>query len=307
MDCEPFETAPIEAFPTLTAWMAESSEIVHRMLDRWELIPGEAFVGGVSGSVIAVTTASGDQAVLKVGYPHEEAIWEAVGLGAFPEGVAPAVLRQDAWTWSLLLTRVSPGIPLSRADLAPAEALRVGGSLRAELGAGTVDARIPTLAAAMRDYSSTAIDRMPAQAGALDSLGVSGLVHSAVELLERLASSDGEHALLHGDFNPGNILLGADGRWSVVDPKPLIGDPCYDLWPLVSQIGAPYEASDPVAALADQLTIAADAAGVDRTRAALWAFARTGLNVSWYLADGMPAQAEREAAALRAWATVARQ
>jgi streptomycin 6-kinase len=307
MDCEPFETAPIEAYPTLTAWMAESTEIVHRMLDRWELIPGEAYVGGISASVIAVTTADGDQAVLKVGYPHEEAIWEAVGLAAFPEETAPAVLKQDAWTWSVLLERVAPGIPLTHSGLAPAEALRIGGSLHAALGAGIADARIPTLATAMHDYSTTAMERLPAQATALESLGVRELVHAAVELLGSLASSGGEQALLHGDFNPGNILLGANGHWRVVDPKPLLGDSCYDLWPLVSQIGAPYDASDAAAALAEQLTIAADAARVDGARAALWAFARTGLNVSWYLADDMPAQAEREAVALRAWEIVARQ
>jgi streptomycin 6-kinase len=307
MECEPFETAPIEAYPTLSAWMAESSDIVHRMLDRWELVPGDAFIGGISGAVIAVTTAEGEQAVLKVGYPHEEAMWEAVGLGAFPEGAAPAVLRQDSWTWSLLLERVVPGIPLNHAGLAPAEALRIGGSLHAALGAGAGDARIPTLATAMHEYSRTAIERLPGQSKTLDALGVRDFVHSAVELLESLASSGDERSLLHGDFNPGNILLGADDQWRVVDPKPLLGDPCYDLWPLVSQVGAPYEAADVAGTLAYQLTIAADAAGVDRERAALWAFARTGLNVSWYLEDGMPAQAEREAAALRAWAIVARQ
>jgi streptomycin 6-kinase len=306
VDCEPFEDAPVETYDSLSAWGAEAPGIVARMLTRWELSAGEVFVGGIAASVLSVRSADGTPAVLKVGYPHVEAIWEAVGLDAFPRDSAPAVLRQDSWTWAMLLEPISPGTPLSRIELDPREALRIGGALHARLAASVVPDRIPTLVTAMADYARTARDRLPSQTSQLDAFGVRELVNAAIGELEELAGTDSSEALLHGDFNPGNILLDADGRWKTIDPKPLVGDPAYDLWPLVSQLGRPYESAHPAAVLAEQLAIAADAAEVDPVRAGRWAFARTGLNVSWYLADGEPGQAAKESAALKAWATVVR-
>lgn len=293
------------SYPTLSAWQADAPGIVKTMLRRWHLEPGEAFVGGIAGSVLAVTTRDGSPAVLKVGFPHTEALWEAVGLASFPPGTAPAVLDQDAWTWSMLLEPVFPGTPLSRSTLDVIDAVRVGATLLSRIALGDIPAGIPTLKAAMADYVDRADERLPDQSLALNALGVRELVLEAVETLTSLASDSVDARLLHGDYNPGNILLGPGDSWFVVDPKPLAGDPAFDLWPLLSQVGKPFESSNPIGPLARHLDVASETAGVDRERAALWAFARAGLNVSWYLADDMPSQAADEALALKAWAAVA--
>jgi streptomycin 6-kinase len=302
----PFEPGPVSAYPSVAAWAASAPGIVARMLRRWDLRAGEAFVGGVGGSVLSVNRADGSPAVLKVGYPHEEAIWEAVGLSAFGS-LSPEILDQDAWTWALLLALIEPGTPLSKAWLSTRDALIAGGRLHARLTniplVGPA-ASIPTLRWAMFSYARSAEARLEKQAGDLDRLGVRSLVVAAIGQLESLAADHGSPTLLHGDFNPGNILDSGEGGWKLVDPKPLLGDPAYDLWPLVSQVGHPYHAPNAVARLAENLTIAADAAEVDRDRAARWSFARTGLNVSWYLEDGLPTRAVAEAAALKSWALV---
>jgi streptomycin 6-kinase len=305
MDTAPFEHAAMERYPTISTWQADAPTLVATMLSRWHLEPRGAFIGGVAASVLEVNTRDGFPAILKVGYPHPEAIWEAVGLTAFPPGTAPEVLDQDAWTWSMLLEPIVPGTPLSKTTLDSREAMNSAGALLAKLSTGIVPNGLPTLADAMTAYATDAMLRLDSQSAALDSFGVRALVVDAVETLMVLAASASEHRLLHGDFNPGNILLGPDGRWLAVDPKPLVGDPAFDLWPLVSQVGSPFEAAHPASVLAEHLELAAAAAGVDRDRAASWAYARAGLNVSWYLADGLPAQAATEAAEFVAWATVA--
>jgi streptomycin 6-kinase len=213
VECEPFEDAPIETYDSLSAWVAEAPGIVERMLTRWQLSAGDVFVGGIAASVLSVRTSDGTPAVLKVGYPHVEAIWEAVGLDAFPRDSAPAVLRQDSWTWAMLLEPIYPGTPLSQVELDPREALRIGGALHARLTASVLPDRIPTLVDAMADYARTARDRLPSQVGQLDALGVRELVGDAIGELEELAGTGASSALLHGDFNPGNVLLGSDGRW----------------------------------------------------------------------------------------------
>jgi streptomycin 6-kinase len=305
METAPFEHAAMERYPTISSWQADASTLVATMLSRWHLEPRGAFIGGVAASVLAVKTQEGSPAILKVGYPHPEAIWEAVGLTAFPQGTAPQVLDQDAWTWSMLLEPIVPGTPLSKATLGAAGAMNGAGTLLARLSTGVVPEGLPTLADAMTAYAKDALRRLDSQSAALDSFGVRALVGDAVQTLMVLAASASEHRLLHGDFNPGNILLGPDGHWFAVDPKPLVGDPAFDLWPLVSQVGRPFEAAHPASVLAEHLELASVAAGVDRDRAASWAYARAGLNVSWYLADGLPAQAATGAVELAAWATVA--
>src|SRR6187431_1984556 len=125
MDCVAFEVAAIEAYPTRSRWDASAAEIVQTMLDRWHLEPGDAYVGGEAASVLRVTTSDGRPAVLKVGFPHPEAVGEAIALEAWGPQLCPRVLRQDPWTWSLLLERVESGIPLSRLDLSVTEALAV--------------------------------------------------------------------------------------------------------------------------------------------------------------------------------------
>ena len=47
-----------------------------------------------------------------------------------------------------------------------------------------------------------------------------GLVAAGTRLLRELPSSTVRRVLLHGDFNPGNILSCGTGRWTAIDPNP---------------------------------------------------------------------------------------
>lgn len=252
-----------------------------------------------------VIQRDGSRAVLKVAYPHLEGMFEAVGLQAFPDGLAPEVLRQDPWTWSLLLAEVTPGVPLLDQPLSTHNALTVGGTLQAALTAGSVPDILPRLAEAMALYAVSGRARLPAQADALAALGVRDLVVSALDELEELAGTGISSSLLHGDLNPGNVLRSGDA-WMVVDPKPLVGDPAFDLWPLAAQLGVSSHTTDAEAHLREKIAVVSEAAGQDPSRVARWGAARTGLNVSWYLADGDQSSAETEARALRTWTAVAR-
>jgi streptomycin 6-kinase len=321
MESVPFEESAASVYATPEQWSVDAPDTVRRMLERWELHSPVAFVGGISGAVFRVVQADGTPAVLKVAFPHVEGRFEAVGLQAFPPGCAPSVLRQDPWTWSMLLSAVTPGTPLRDREGTAAEAMEIGGRLYARLTGGVPSDALPRLSDAMRDYAEQGRARLGSQTEALDALGVRDLVEHSLDELEELAASGPTHSLLHGDFNPGNILEAAPGspgspgglrpdepdtgNWVVVDPKPLVGDPAYDLWPLIAQIGNPFAAPDPVARLRDNLLVACGAAELDPARVARWGAARTGLNVSWYLAAGDAESAASDARSLRTWRSVA--
>jgi streptomycin 6-kinase len=94
-----------------------------------------------------------------------------------------------------------------------------------------------------------------------------GLVAAGADLLRTQPGSAGREVLLHGDFNPGNVLAHGDA-WLAIDPKPMTGDPAYDPWPLVEQVADRRPRRERWAAAAGEL-------GLDPARVRAWAFART--------------------------------
>ena len=286
----PFEYSVIANYPARSDWDADAAELVRTMLERWHLTAGEAFVGGEAAAVLRVTTRDGSAAVLKVGFPHFEATHEALALEVWAStAFAPTVLRQDPWTWSLLLEEVVPGTSLSHAD--PHEALDAGARLLGRLHATTPPPGIPTLAGIIERYVDNARAARAGYAGLLAELhgvDVPALLDQGMDAAAELASTIDESALLHGDFNPGNVLAGPDETWMVIDPKPMIGDRCFDLFPFAEQLGD-------VRGAPERLAAAASIIDCDPARAARWAFARCAFTVSWLLSDG-----ERDAAKVAA-------
>jgi streptomycin 6-kinase len=272
----------IDAYPSKSAWDASAAELVATMLARWNLTPGQAFVGGEAASVIRVTTADGTTAVLKLGFPHVEAIWEAVALEGWGPELAPRVLRQDAWTWALLLEDLQPGIPLLRYRVPAKDALRSAAKLYAALSTRDVPAGIPRLEESMRPFHDKAVSRLRQHLPLLGENG--GVLEAGLEALATLLDSPRGDAFLHGDYNPGNIVS-SDKGWRAIDPKPMCGDAAFDMWPLVSQLGSPWADEHPERILASQLRLVAGIADIDPQRAAHWGFARAALNISWFLDD----------------------
>jgi streptomycin 6-kinase len=306
MEWLPFDPAPPEGYPRRSAWNRGVAPLSDAVLARWELTPEAIVSGGSASIVMRVSRADGSPAVLKVSYPHEEARFEALGLEAFGAGLACRVIDQDTADWALLLEELTPGISLGesvlRAQTSIADAARTAATLRARAGAAPVPRGIPSLEALTAQYAADAAAWSLEHAQAIERLGVAGLVSDAVRLLgDPAVSHPLDRVLLHGDFNPSNILASGDD-WRLIDPKPVVGDPAFDLWQLVAQLGDPLDGPDPEAQFAGTLAAVADASGIDATRIARWGFARTGLNVVWAVAEGDTWEAPIQARALRAWA-----
>lgn len=303
---EPFERSAVTRWPTMTRWRADSAGIVASALERWSLEPGEPLRGGEAGSVLTVTTASGEAAVLKVGFPHVEAIGEALALSAWAPDLAPRVLRQEPWVWWMLLERIEPGVPLSSAGLSIPEAARVGGELLARLARTDVPEELPTVGEIVS--RQVALAHADSQWGRGLTSGAHEAVEIGLDLASALASEDlggtgrTDH-LVHGDLNPGNVLRAHDRQsgWVVIDPKPMRGNAAYDLEPLVSQLVGAHAGEDLDRRLATTLTTVADAAGVDAELAARWSVARAALEVTWHASEGESRAATQALARLEAW------
>jgi streptomycin 6-kinase len=107
--------------------------------------------------------------------------------------------------------------------------------------------------------------RLAAAPGALDP----GLARDAAELFAALPRSADRQVLLCTDLHAGNVLSAAREPWLVIDPKPYVGDPCYDV--LQHALNCPERLVADPAGLARRLAALAD---LDADRVRHWLFAR---------------------------------
>ncbi|WP_456844865.1 aminoglycoside phosphotransferase family protein [Cellulomonas sp. P5_C6] len=282
--------------PAGREWIGRLPALVERAARRWALTVGEPFTSGAASWCAPALRADGSPAVLKVSFPHDEARDEAAALRAWHGHGAPELLGADADDWALLLERVVPGTPLAVAPGSPAGRLTVACGVLRSLWASDADLTVPE----MRDVCGAWAGMLEQRAARHDA--DPGLVGAAAGLLRTLPGPGG--VLVHGDLNPGNLLHGGGDRWLAIDPKPMRGDPAYDLWPLLEQVDDPFAHADPVRVLRERVRLVEGELAVDRVAA--WGLARCTESALWIwdvLGDEDAARRSLEQAAV--WARMA--
>lgn len=253
-------------------WVARLPETVRALAERWELDVGEPYQpGGEVSWVAPARTATGVEAVLKVGWAHPEAAHEAEGLRCWAGG--GAVLLLDSWafddTSALLLERCEPGDTL--AGLPEVEQDVVVAGLLKRLWQGPDDGPFESLDAMCQQWADeheagVAGGEVP---GGVDDPLDAGIVRAGVEIFRSLPRTADRRALLCTDLHAANILAAQREPWLVIDPKPHVGDPAYDS--VQHMLNCPRRLSTDPEGLARRM---ADLVGVDPERQVEWLFAR---------------------------------
>ena len=151
--------------------------------------------------------------MLKVrGQEDDESDQEAEALELWDGGGAVRLLRQDRGRRAVLIERARPGTDLSRLGDDEATAIAVEVGLRLWQPAAAPFRWIG-------DWVPRWLDAEPNE-----------LTPVARELLASLAV--GLTTLVHGDFHHHNILASSRG-WLAIDPKPMLGEPEYDVAPFL--------------------------------------------------------------------------
>ena len=90
--------------------------------------------------------------------------------------------------------------------------------------------------------------------------------------------------MIHGDLHYENVLAGDREPWLVIDPKPVSGDPHYEVAPMLWNR---YDelAGDLRDGLRRRFHTLVDAAGLDEHRARDWVVVRMVHNALWALQD----------------------
>ncbi|MGA5067333.1 aminoglycoside phosphotransferase family protein [Streptomyces exfoliatus] len=267
------------------AFVAGLPGLAEEFLGRWGLRVTGPSLHGVASLVLPVErVADGTPAALKMQIPDHETEGEPVALRAWDGAGAVRLLDHDPATGTMLLERLDETRPLtSVADTRAA--LGVAAGLLARL----VAVPAPEGLRGLGDIAAGMLARVPDALVRLDAEGAAVLRDCAAAVRE-VAGEPGDR-LLHWDLHLGNVLAGAREPWLVIDPKPLAGDPGFELLPLLMDRFDP----DDVLWRFDLLT---EVVG-DRGRAVAWTLGRVLQNGLWELAEGEPGLDEEQVAVAR--------
>jgi streptomycin 6-kinase len=266
--------------PARVAWLAALPYRVEELTARWGLDLGEPFEPGGNCSWVAPgTDRAGRDVVLKVAWQHTEALHEAEGLAMLGGHGAVEVYAFEHLTGdttALLLERCRPGTELRGRPEAD-QHLVVTDLLRSvwavDLPAGHPFRPLSMMA---DDWVASAEAQLAAEPGRLDA----GLAREGLALFGELSRTGPTEVLLFTDLHAGNVLASERRPWLLIDPKPYVGDPHYDVTQHLLNCDVSLQA-DPVGLL----TEVAELAGLDAGRVRQWLFARC---VHECLSEGSP-------------------
>lgn len=253
-------------------WMAALPFVVEGLARRWTLDVGPPFQpGGVASWVAPARDTRGNDLVLKVGWPHDEALHEAQGLRAW--GGRGAVRLFDALlvgqTSALLLELCQPGTPVSQVLPPRQQDTVVAGLLRRLWIQPPPGHPFRSLEIMCRRWADEFEERYAVAVAARRCHLDPGLARAGMELLRTLPATAQRCVLLGTDVHPDNVLAAGREPWLVIDPKPYLGDPTYD--PVQHMLNFPHRLAADPAGFARRM---ADLCDLDRDRLRQWLFAR---------------------------------
>ncbi|MGW2710981.1 aminoglycoside phosphotransferase family protein [Streptomyces sp. NPDC001356] len=262
------------------AFVAALPDLAATFLHRWRLTLDGPSMNGVSALVLPVVRADGLRAVLKLQLTDEESVGEPVALRVWDGDGAVRLLDHDPATGTMLLERLDESRML--AGLGDTrEAVLVIARLLAHLTSFPAPPglrRLGDIAEAMLERAPRALPRIP-------DPEVRRIVADCAAAVREVVHEPGDR-LLHWDLHDENVLAADRADWLAIDPKPLAGDPGFELWPALDNR---FDAAE-VRWRFDAMT---DVLGLDRARARAWTLGRLLQNILWDVEDGRPVETRR--------------
>lgn len=264
-------------------WLSSLPSLVADCARRWSLTVSPPFEPLSYNYVAPAVRADGADVVLKVGVPNPELLTEIEALRLYDGRGSVQLLDADRERGILLLERLKPGAPLSslvdegRDEQATSIAARVMQQLWRP---APPEHPFPSLTRwtaglkRLRDHFDGGSGPFPPT-----------LVDVAETLCAELIGSTTEQVLLHGDLHHYNILTAERQPWLALDPKGVVGDPAFEIGPLLYNPANLLTMPQPGRILARRVDQLAEELGLDRARLLGWGLAESVLSAWWSFED----------------------
>ena len=259
------------------AWVGGVAQTAADYLDRWRLRRDGPPRSGMAGLVLPVVTDDGTRAMLKLQDTDWDHPGEGLALRTWAGDGAVRLLREDPQTWTLLLERLDADRDLRSVDDDIA-AVRIIAGLLGRLHRHDPPPAIPRLG----DVAAKMVADTPAMAARLANPAQARLLRRWADMVAEVAGEAGDR-LLHWDLHYENVLAADRAPWLAIDPKPLAGDPGFELCPALWNR---WDTADPERTTRRRFAVMVDVLGLDRERAVAWTVARTLQNSIWRIEDG---------------------
>ena len=208
--------------PARRAWLAALPNTVRDLERNWGISIDAPFDHAyVSCSWVAPATLhDGTRAVLKVGMPHMEAEQEIDGLQFWNGDGAVKLLESDIQRNAMLLERCEPGVQLF--TIPETEQDLVVTALLKRLWKKPPPNAFRPLSALIAYWTDET-------RRASDKWSDPPLVNQGLHMFAELSADTDDAMLLATDLHAGNVLRTQREPWLMIDPKPFVGDPAYDV------------------------------------------------------------------------------
>jgi len=250
--------------PEWLRWVDDLTGIARSHLEQWELRPEGAAIHGSRSLVLPVRTSDGLPTVLKISFPDPESEHEHLVLRRWDGNGAVRLLRADPHHRVVLLERLRR----QTLDALPeVDACEVVAGVYRRI-------HVPELPQLLSLTSHVERWTRDFQALPRGAPIPHRLVEQAIALSRDLiADSAATGCVLHGDLHYGSVLAGDREPWLCIAPRPMNGDPHYELAPML------WHRWDELTGhirdgVRTRLYNLVDSAGLDHARARAWVFVR---------------------------------
>ncbi|MFD4648227.1 aminoglycoside phosphotransferase family protein [Streptomyces sp. NPDC057889] len=257
------------------AFIAGLPARVEEFVERWDLRVDGPAMHGMAALVLPVVRGDGTPAAVKFQILDEETEGEPVALRVWDGDGAVRLLDHDAATGTMLLERLDPGRMLDSVEDSRKAVLVI-----AELLARLTSGPAPEGMRRLSDIAAGMLAQMPSALAAVPGPADRALLADCAAAVREVAGEAGDR-LLHWDLHFENVLAAEREPWLAIDPKPLAGDPGFDLKPAIDNR---FDADEVVW----RFDAMSGVLGLDRERARAWTLGRVLQDSLWEIEDGRP-------------------